>query len=493
MKKLISIMMTVIMVVSCFACTGVFADDAIKVIIDGKELTMDQPPVLKDGRTLVPLRAIFEALGATVGWDDATKTATGTKDGKEIKIAIDNTVAKVDGKEVKLDVPAQIINSRTLVPVRFISESLGASVAWNGETKTVTITSAKVEEKVLYAENFDNKASFTYNTDFIIGGVYKAENVSLSTEVDHTTGSGKSLKMGGRTSANDRVKFKNAFSGAVNGTTYVVSAYVYTPVDAVKVGISVFGDKGTATAYNSPARKTYDIKANTWTLIEVEYTYDNAEITQIGIDQSDTKATVIETIYVDDVRVATKGASASLTPEKPNEPSKPTVEPTPVITGNGLLDLTFDALTSFVEKTNFITGASYQGKGVSLSTEVDHTTGKGKALKIADRSKFDHRVKFTNAFDGAKTGDKFEITMWVYSETDAPKVRVGVYGDVGTSTAFKAPKNTTVDVKAKTWTEIKLEYTYDNAEITQLGIDQSDGKLEVAPVLYVDDVKIVKK
>ncbi len=145
MKRIISIAMTLVMLISCFVCVTAFADEDIKVIIDGENLTMDQPPVLKDGRTLVPVRAIFEALGVKVGWDDATKTATGDKDGKEIKIKIDEKTACVDGREVALDVPAQIINSRTLVPVRFISESLGASVAWNGDTKTVTITSAKEE------------------------------------------------------------------------------------------------------------------------------------------------------------------------------------------------------------------------------------------------------------------------------------------------------------------------------------------------------------
>ena len=148
MKKILSLLLCVVMVLSCFTFTA-FANDEISIIINGKKLTMDQNPVIVDGRTLVPLRAIFEGLGASVTWDDSTKTAIGNKDGKEIRIQINNTVAFVDGKDVTLDVGAQLINSRTLVPVRFISEALGEKVDWDGNTKTVIITS---EEKVLFSE-----------------------------------------------------------------------------------------------------------------------------------------------------------------------------------------------------------------------------------------------------------------------------------------------------------------------------------------------------
>ena len=141
MKKLVSLVLALVMIISCFTVSTVFASDEIKVLINGTSLTMDQAPVIVNDRTLVPLRAIFEGLGATVTWDDATKTATGIKDGKEIKISIDSTIAFVGGKLVSLDVPAQIVGSRTMVPVRFISESLGCKVDWDGATKTVIITS----------------------------------------------------------------------------------------------------------------------------------------------------------------------------------------------------------------------------------------------------------------------------------------------------------------------------------------------------------------
>ncbi|MCX7749909.1 MAG: copper amine oxidase N-terminal domain-containing protein [Clostridia bacterium] len=111
----------------------------ISVTANGSKLNFDVPPTILNGRTLVPLRVIFESLGASVIWDSATKTITAKKDGKEIKLKIDSKIAYVNGVEVQLDVPAMIVNGRTLVPARFISESLGAKVDWNDQRKTVLI------------------------------------------------------------------------------------------------------------------------------------------------------------------------------------------------------------------------------------------------------------------------------------------------------------------------------------------------------------------
>ena len=139
MKKLISIILVVVMVASLF-CVTVFAD-GINVTINDKAQTYDVMPVIDNGRTLVPMRGIFEALGADILWDDATKTVTGTKDGTKITLQIGNTLAKVNDNDVTLDVAAKIIEGRTMVPVRFISEALGCNVDWNGDTKTVIINS----------------------------------------------------------------------------------------------------------------------------------------------------------------------------------------------------------------------------------------------------------------------------------------------------------------------------------------------------------------
>jgi len=113
----------------------------ISIKVDGNAIPFDQPPVIVDGRTMVPVRAIFEALGAGINWDDATKTVTAERWGVVIKMAIGNDVFYVDGRPVTLDVPAQIINGRTMVPVRAIGEALNCRVEWDGANSTVNIWS----------------------------------------------------------------------------------------------------------------------------------------------------------------------------------------------------------------------------------------------------------------------------------------------------------------------------------------------------------------
>lgn len=112
----------------------------ITVLIDGVPVVFDQPPVLENGRTLVPLRAIFEALGATVEWNNNTQTVTATKGGTKISLQIGSTQMYVNGTVKTLDVPAKLINSRTLVPVRAVSEAFGCKVDWDQNTYTVLIT-----------------------------------------------------------------------------------------------------------------------------------------------------------------------------------------------------------------------------------------------------------------------------------------------------------------------------------------------------------------
>lgn len=341
MKKLVSILLCAIMLMSTFVCTSVFAD-SIKVVINGENLKMDQPPVLESDRTLVPMRAIFEALGAKVSWNNDTETATGVKNGKEIKITINNTTAYVDGKAVTLDVPARLINDRTLVPVRFISESLGQKVDWDNDTETVIITTPGM---VLYDETFDDLEKLKYGQQYIVGGSYGGDKVALTTDIDHTAGGGKSVKMGERTAMNSRFKLMNAFEGAQMGQTYRVSAWVYSPTSAQGVRLGVYGDAGTEVAINSPKTYKEDIPANKWVKLELEYVYADELITQVGIDQLNSSNSFVPTIYVDDVKVENTNKNAVNVmhiydiPVTEREGKRPT--PNITDTGKGYDDLIF--------------------------------------------------------------------------------------------------------------------------------------------------------
>lgn len=115
-------------------------NDAITVTLDGQTMAFDVQPVIVSDRTLVPLRAIFEALGAEVQWYEETRTVKATKADTEVTLVIDGE-AYINGELASLDVPAMIVNDRTLVPIRFVSEAMGCQVDWVGANQTVVITS----------------------------------------------------------------------------------------------------------------------------------------------------------------------------------------------------------------------------------------------------------------------------------------------------------------------------------------------------------------
>lgn len=123
-------------------CVPVFAHPPVTVLVNGQALSFDQPPVILDDRTLVPMRAIFQALGAEVFWEESTQTVTAltTTDTLQFRIG-DAGLYKNGDLAYTMSVPAQIINERTLVPIRAIAESFGAAVGWDEQSYTVTIQS----------------------------------------------------------------------------------------------------------------------------------------------------------------------------------------------------------------------------------------------------------------------------------------------------------------------------------------------------------------
>lgn len=117
-----------------------YADNGnIEVLIDGKQLVCEVPPQIINERTMVPMRAIFEALGAKVEWNAGYRSVVAVKGTDTVSLAIGNSFAKVNGQIKSLDAPPVIINNRTLVPVRFVAESLGSDVQWDSTARTVVI------------------------------------------------------------------------------------------------------------------------------------------------------------------------------------------------------------------------------------------------------------------------------------------------------------------------------------------------------------------
>ncbi len=110
------------------------------MFVNSEEQTLTVPPKLIDGNTYVPLRPLADALGAKLTWDGATRSALFELGSKRLSVTLDSYEAKVNGNVVPMIAPALLVSDRTMVPLRFISENLGAQVKWDGATRSITIT-----------------------------------------------------------------------------------------------------------------------------------------------------------------------------------------------------------------------------------------------------------------------------------------------------------------------------------------------------------------
>ena len=111
-----------------------------KALVGDKEYTLELAPFLLNDRTMLPFRFIGEALGAEVGWEAGSRTVSYRLEGTEVLLTIDSNQASKNGAPVTLDVPPQLVKNRTVVPVRLVSELLGAQVQWDEKNQAVTIT-----------------------------------------------------------------------------------------------------------------------------------------------------------------------------------------------------------------------------------------------------------------------------------------------------------------------------------------------------------------
>jgi len=117
--------------------------DSIRVLVNGDPVRFESiGPREIDGRMMVPLRGVLEQTGADVHWMSATQTVSATKNDMSLELTIGSRTAHVNGRNVQLDVPAMTIAGSTMVPLRFVTESLGGEVNWDARTRTVSITTS---------------------------------------------------------------------------------------------------------------------------------------------------------------------------------------------------------------------------------------------------------------------------------------------------------------------------------------------------------------
>ena len=197
MKKVLSLLLVIVLM---FAFnTGASADEAICVTLDGNYVGFDVEPQVIDGRIMVPIRAIFEAMGAQVTWDNATSTAVCTKGDTVVKMTVGSKEMYIGSELLTMDVSPAVIDGRTLAPARYVAEAFGANVQWNQDANTVVITSTypAEESRTLFAmdgrtlsvpksqvqeylnvgwyENYEDTVQTLYAADGRTVSVYKAE------------------------------------------------------------------------------------------------------------------------------------------------------------------------------------------------------------------------------------------------------------------------------------------------------------------------------
>jgi len=140
MKKIVLFITVSVIMLMAFTTTS-FAQLPLRVVVNGNRVNFpDAEPFIDDnGRTQVPVRFVSEALGAEVGWEGSTKTVTISQGDKEIKIVIGKKDYTINGEKSLMDTEALLKEDRTFVPVRFVSEGLGAKVDWDPAVRTVYI------------------------------------------------------------------------------------------------------------------------------------------------------------------------------------------------------------------------------------------------------------------------------------------------------------------------------------------------------------------
>jgi len=244
MKKLLGLILTVCMILSVCVVPA-YADSTIKITVDGKYVdcaAYGQEPVAINGTTLVPLRSVFEALGATVLWDGNTQSVVSTRHNDIIVLTLNSKQMIVNDEVKTLSVPAQSMNERTMVPVRAIAEAFGCEVKWDGATSTVIVLTASKQDtpdkttlnmyKDMTSLDLDEAASY-----------FKDENVAAAyfgiTDVDSYIS-----EMIGVQGYDERTSnfLKNSFAKCMSASTFTVDTVTVKDNTAIVTTTAVIPD-----------------------------------------------------------------------------------------------------------------------------------------------------------------------------------------------------------------------------------------------------------
>lgn len=155
---------------------------SIRVFIDARQIYFDSNPQIINGRVLVPMNSIFSEFGLSVSWDNDTKTAIGENREYQIQFTIGESIAIINGQEQSLDVPARIINGRTMIPLRFLSENMGYNVVWIQESNIILLSRADIVE--WRYEGYERTAPYKEYEVKYINGIKTSETRYTGTNYD---------------------------------------------------------------------------------------------------------------------------------------------------------------------------------------------------------------------------------------------------------------------------------------------------------------------
>ena len=144
MKKVLSVLMTTIMLFLTMMFPVSADNGEISVYLDAAKIEFDVKPQIINGRTMVPIRAIFEKMGAVVEWDGNTSSAICTKGDTVVKMTVNSMDMYINNQLTKMDISPVVIDGRTLAPARYVAEAFGADVQWSQKNNTVVICSKDV-------------------------------------------------------------------------------------------------------------------------------------------------------------------------------------------------------------------------------------------------------------------------------------------------------------------------------------------------------------
>jgi len=150
-KKIVGLILGLFMLTG-LAVPAIASSPDISVYMDGRRINFEVPPQMIGGRTMLPLRAIFEEMGAEVAWDAATQTATATRGNITVVLPVGSLSPTVNGVVVPIDQAGVIVGGRTFAPLRFVAEAFGGEVQWDGAASTAHITTQPFYTNMIFNE-----------------------------------------------------------------------------------------------------------------------------------------------------------------------------------------------------------------------------------------------------------------------------------------------------------------------------------------------------